>query len=259
MDRNVAHGVNFQYRLNAAVQEIKENIQKGEYGRPLFIRGHYLQESQCKMTDYSKRMIRETSPARALADIGSHLADIICCVMGKPIKSVFADMHTHHPYRIDPETGNKIEIHSDDTTSVMFRLADGTPGIFIVSKVCSGHKNDLFFAVDTDEYEVRWNQQLPDRIYISGRETGNAEIFMNPKYSKTFAKKYITLPAGHVMGWPEALKNNIQAFYEVIRAETFTQENQPYATFKDGWHTNLFIDACVESNIKKQWVDIEYK
>ncbi|NLP16758.1 MAG: Gfo/Idh/MocA family oxidoreductase [Clostridiales bacterium] len=117
IEKKVAHGVNHQYRLNAAVQEIKEGVQKGDYGRPLFIRGHYLQESHTRKTDYSKRLVPETSPARALADIGSHIADIINCVMDMPIKSVFADMLTHHPYRYDPNTGYKIEVHSDDTTT----------------------------------------------------------------------------------------------------------------------------------------------
>lgn len=258
IEKKVAHGVNHQYRLNAAVQEIKEGVQKGDYGRPLFIRGHYLQESHTRKTDYSKRLVPETSPARALADIGSHIADIINCVMDMPIKSVFADMLTHHPYRYDPNTGYKIEVHSDDTTTVLFRLVDGTPGMLIVSKVFSGHKNDLFFAIDTEECEVGWNQQVPDRFYISRRETGNTEIFMNSRYASEAANKYITLPPGHVMGWPEALRNNIYTFYESIRNESYITSSQPYATFKDGWYTNLFIEACITSSREKRWVDIEY-
>ena len=108
-EKGVAHGVNHQYRLNAAVQEMRERINGGECGRILFVRGHYLQESHAQKTDYSKRLIPETSPARALADIGTHWVDTVYCVTGKRIASVYADMHTHHPVRIDPATGKKYQ------------------------------------------------------------------------------------------------------------------------------------------------------
>ena len=244
--------------MNAAVQDIKERMHNGEYGRPLFIRGHYLQESHCKSTDYSKRLVPETSRARALADIGSHLADIVGCVMCQPIKSVMADMHTHYPYRIDPNTGDEIEIRSDDTTTVLFRLLAGTPGMQLVSKVSSGHKNDLFFAVATDECEVGWYQEQSDRIYISKREIGNTEIYIDSKYTSATVSQYISLPPGHVMGWSDALRNSINAYYQSIWSGTYLSSKQPYATFKDGWYTNLFIDACIISSKEKRWVDIVY-
>ena len=54
--------------------------------------------------------------------------------MGCPISKVYAKMYTHHPIRIDPETGREIVVRSDDTTSVMVEFADGTPGSALFSK-----------------------------------------------------------------------------------------------------------------------------
>lgn len=254
----VAHAVNHQYRLNAAVQEMKYRIGQGEFGQPLFVRGHYLQESQSRKTDYTKRLVPETSPARALSDIGSHWADMISCIMNQPITAVMADMHTHHSTRIDPVSGEEIPIHSDDTTAVLFRLKDGTPGMMLVSKAACGHKNDLTVTIDAEEGEVTWKQQQPDRLYIGRREEGNSEVFMNPRLASELAKPYITLPSGHVMGWSDALRNHMQTFYESIWNGSYLAEKQPYATFEDGWHTNLFIDACIFSSREKKWVDIQY-
>ena len=86
-----------------------------------------MQESVARKTDYTPRRIPETSPARALLDIGVHWADTAGFVMGCPISRVYAKMYTHHPIRIDPETGREIVVRSDDTTSVMVEFADGTP------------------------------------------------------------------------------------------------------------------------------------
>lgn len=252
----VAHAVNHQYRLNAAVQEMKDRIQNGECGRPLFVRGYYLQESHSRKTDYSKRLIPETSLTRAISDLGSHWADTVKCVMNQPIVSVMADMQTHHPVRIDPVTGDEIAIHSDDTTSVLFQMADGTPGMMMASKAACGHKNDLLVTVEGEECEFSWHQQQPDRLCINRREQGNCEVFMNSKLATASADPYITLPPGHVMGWSDVLRNNILAFYTSIWSGSYLISEQIYATFEDGWYTNLFIDACIKSSQDKRWVNI---
>ena len=256
-EKGVAHGVNHQYRLNAAVQEMRERINGGECGRILFVRGHYLQESHAQKTDYSKRLIPETSPARALADIGTHWVDTVYCVTGKRIASVYVDMHTHHPVRIDPATGKEIPIHSDDTSVVLLRFEDGTPGTMLVSKVACGHKNDLSVTVQGEKSEYTWNQELPDRLFIGSREQPNGVLFMNPKYASAAAAPYITTPAGHVMGWTDALRNSVNAFYTSIRNRTYANHNQPYCAFEDGWHTIAFIEACLKSVQENRWVNIE--
>ena len=254
--KGLAHGVNYQYRMNAAVQEMKARVSTGEHGRQLLIRGHYLQESHALKTDYSKRLIPETSPARAIADIGSHWADTVCCITGKRIESVYAEMITHHPMRKDPVTGKEVEIKSDDTTSVLLHLEDGTPGIFLASKVACGHKNDLNVTLNGELCEYSWNQQVPDRLYIGRRESANGELFMSSKTALPEAVPYITTPAGHAMGWPEALMNSIRMFYDSIMDGTYLEQPMPYATFEDGMYANMFIDACIESSRKKDWVKL---
>ena len=257
IEQKVAHAVNHQYRLNAAVQEMRARILNGDCGRPLFVRGHYLQEVLAQKTDYSKRRVPETGPARAIADIGSHWADTACCVMGKRITAVMADMITHHPLRVDPETGQEIPIRSDDTTSVLLRFEDGTPGMLMASKITCGHKNDLVVTVNGELCEITWQQQLPDRLSIGRREQENGEYFVNKNCAHVEAQPFISTPVGHVMGWPDAFRNAVLAFYTSIWENTYLQGKQPYATFEDGWRTNLFIDACIISSREKRWVELE--
>ena len=58
--------------MNGAVLEMRARLQRGQAGRPLYVGGQYLQESVARKTDYTPRRIPETSPARALLDIGGY-------------------------------------------------------------------------------------------------------------------------------------------------------------------------------------------
>ena len=252
----IANAINHQYRMNAAVLELRARIRKGEAGRPLYVSGCYLQESVARQTDYTKRRIPETSPARAVLDIGIHWADTAAFVMDCPIRRVYARMHIHHPVRTDPLTGNEIHVHSDDTTAVMVEFADGTPGNALFSKCMLGHKNDLTVTVSGDRRELRWHQEQCDRLLIGNRETGNETVYMDRLYSQPDAAPFIAMPPGHAPGWMDAQKNALLAFYGSLENERYLREPVPYATFADGIMGNRFVDAVLASAREDRWIDL---
>ena len=257
VEHRVAHGVNHQYRLYAAVQEMRARLRDGEGGRPLFVSGCYLQETAARQTDYTPRRMPEDSPARALSDIGIHWADAACFVMGQPVRAVYAQMYTHYSMRRDPVTGKEIEIRSDDTTSVMVRFEDGTPGMAIFSKCMLGHKNDMIVTVSGEAREYTWKQRNGDRLYLGNRESGNEELYMGPELVHEEVRSCLSLPPGHAMGWQDALTYAIEIFYDSIRSGSYLTGPVPYATFYDGWRGNAFIEACVESAKTDCWVELE--
>ena len=255
-ERHVPNALNHQYRLNAAVQEMRARVAAHACGRPLFVRGQYLQEVAARPTDYTERRFPEDSPARALADLGVHWADAAQCVLGQPIAAVYAQCYIHHPVRTDPLTGARIPIHSDDTTGVLLRFADGTPGMALFSKAMVGHKNDLTLTVSGEECEYTWSQQSCDRLSVGNRVRGNETVFLDRATASAAAAPYITLPPGHAMGWTEALTNSIRAFYASLREGAWARGPQPYATFLDGWRGNAFIEACLLSARESRWVEL---
>lgn len=249
----VANGVNYQYRMNMAVQEMKNRIANGKSGRILFAGGCYLQDSLVRSTDYTKRRVPETSPARALLDIGVHWADTISYVLGQPIVRVYAKMYTHHPIRIDKVTGQEIEIHSDDTTSVLVEFADGTPGQALFSKCMPGHKNDLVVTVSGEKKEYSWKQEECGRIYVGNQEKGIAKEYVSQEFCEPETQPFLSMPPGHEPGWKDAQSNAIAAFYDAIQQKTWKMGKLPYATFQDGLYGNQFVDACLESAKENRW------
>ena len=252
----VAHGINYQYRMNAAVLEMRGRIRTGDAGRPLYVSGRYLQESSARVTDDTPRRIPETSPARAVLDIGVHWADTASFVMGMPIAKVYAKMYTHYPIRIDPATGREIPIHSDDTTSILLEFADGTPGSALFSKCMLGHKNDLSLTVSGDRKEYAWCQERCDLLQVGNRGLGNETVYMDRSYVLPEAASFLSTPTGHAPGWQDALKNAMQAFYHSIETGSYCQGDVPYATFADGVMGNRFVDACLASARQDRWVEL---
>ena len=161
-EHGVTGAVNFNYRNNAMVQEIRERVLTGDSGRIYFIHGKYLQDWLMYDSDYSWRLDRERNGAsRAIADIGSHLFDTIQCVSDKKIASVFCTLFTGIKERKKPREAvhtfsenrgeyDLVNVDTEDGAAIQFTLEDGTPGAVIVSQVCGGHKNDLSIEMECE-------------------------------------------------------------------------------------------------------------
>lgn len=255
--QGVAHGLNHQYRLNAAVQEMRARVKSLDCGPVLMVRGEYLQESMVTNDYIASKMDPLLGPTRALSDIGTHWMDTACCILGQPIVSLMADLHIFHRSRIDPVTLEKHEMKTEDSAFVMMRFADGTPGLMTVSKVSSGHKNDLTLCVDASVYAMSWRQEEADRLVLGYRHAASELLYMSPHTVAPEVRPYVLSPAGHAMGWSDALRNAIFAYYESIWNGTYQQESQPYATFESGFRGNAFAEACLRSSDEKRWVSVE--
>lgn len=263
---DVAAAVNFNYRNNVMVHEMRRRVQDGEIGRVLECHGNYLQDWLLYKTDYDWRMDPVIGgESRAVADIGSHIFDVAQYVTGKQITEVYAKLFTVYPKRIrtsdKQETftlgeGEEIPIHSEDAAYIMARFDDGTYGNFNVSQVCAGKKNGLEVTVSGSEAALEWHQERADHLWVGHRDKGNEDIFAAPQYVGEYARKYATLPNGHPVGWTDALRNGIAAFYDSIRGDNFNQNNQMYATFKDGCKIMEIVEACLESNRREAWVHV---
>ena len=251
--QGVRAGLNHQYRMNAAVQEMRARVSHSLPGRVLAVSGCYLQESASRSMDWSSRM-ENTGISRALSDIGTHWADTASCVLGQHITEVMADLHIHHPVRTDAQ-GNAHAMDTEDTGFLFVRFADGTPGQAVISKSANGHKNDLRLSIWGEEYSMDWQQETPDRLVIGKRDTGFETVYMNPRSCQTETIPYITAPMGHVMGWPDSLRNAIQAFYDSL--DQPKEAPVPYATLQDGFRHLAFVEACVRSHREKRWVEVE--
>lgn len=91
----IIHGVNFNYRMNPLVQEMKYKVANGEISVPRLIYISYLQDWLLYNTDYNWRLKPEINRTiKAVANIDSHWMDTAQVVTGTKITEVYADLVT---------------------------------------------------------------------------------------------------------------------------------------------------------------------
>ncbi|NLW74698.1 MAG: Gfo/Idh/MocA family oxidoreductase [Clostridiales bacterium] len=263
----VVAAVNFNYRMNPMVQEMRYRIARGDIGDVRIISGSYLQDWLLYDTDYSWRLEPEIAGnSCTIADIGSHWMDAVQHVTGNRITEVMADLVTFIPYRKKPKKltetfttaqGGEYElckIENEDYGAVLFKTDTGAHGCFYVSELCAGHGCCFEFEINGSKASLRWNQEENDRLWMGLRDADNRYIIRNPNSISPGVRPYTSLAMGHPEGWNDAFCGNIRAFYNYILSDR--KERPPFATLEEAAYIVRLVEAVIESSRKKAWVKV---
>lgn len=268
--KDIVHGVNFIYRMNPLVQEMKNKISKGDIGLPKLVHGSYLQDWLLFETDYNWRIETESCGlSRCIADIGSHWMDTAQTVIGAKITSVCSDLVITIPVRkkamgqVETFSVNANAVYEDkvvnteDYGAVLVKFDNGVHGVFYASEVSAGRKCFLNIEVDGTTSSLCWNQETADQMWMGFRDEDNKLVMRNPNLMTPEARQYTYLAAGHPEGWNDAMKNNLQSFYTFIKDKKVPGVDAcDFATFDDGYYLLKITEAILKSNETRQWVDV---
>ncbi len=265
---NVEAAVNFNYRMNPMVQEIRARIKAGEAGDVRIITGYYNQDWLMYDTDYSWRLEPEVAGnSCCIADIGSHWMDIIQHVTGHKIVSVMGDAVTVIPVRKKPARQQEtfkdavsddyieVNVKNEEYAAVMFKTDKGATGVFHVTEMAPGHGCDFSFEINGSKLSYGWNQEQNDRMWVGRRGGDNSVVIRNPNLIAQSAKPYTSLAMGHPEGWNDAFKGNFYAFYKFL-AEGRKGE-RIYSTLEDAAYIVKLTEKIIESSKQKTWINIE--
>jgi len=185
----VVGGVNFCYRMNPLVRDIKNQIKKGAIGKPVLVHGSYLQDWLMYDDDYNWRIDPEISgPSRCVADIGSHWIDLAQTVIDSKIVEVCADTLIAHPIRkkamgaVESFAKNKSDnyeeicVTTEDYATVLVRFANGARGHFTCSQISAGRKCRLDIEINGKDGSYYWNQENSDVAWKGNRDTNNEVV-----------------------------------------------------------------------------------
>ena len=267
-NKTIIAGVNFNYRMNPLVLDMKYKIKNGEIGSPRLAHGSFLQDWLLYDTDYNWRIEPELcGPSRCIADIGSHWMDTVQFIVGGKITKVCSDLLTVIPKRKKPlgqvetfsQNNSNIyeekEIETEDYGAVMFKMDNGIHGVFYVSQVSAGRGCYLNFEIDGSQASMYWNQEVADQMWMGFRDKGNLQILKNPMILSKEAREYVSLAKGHPEGWSDAFRNNIYSFYKYIIAGKINEPHE-FASFEEAHYIAKITDAILKSNQMKAWVSV---
>ena len=271
-EKNLAAGVNYNIRFYPINLEAKERVKAGELGNLHSIFGSYQQDWLLYDTDYNWRVLaEEQGELRAVADIGTHWIDLVQNITGRKVDEVFADLRVLHPVRKRPlgevqtftgktdaqDASEPINITTDDYGTVLLRLQGGVCGALFVSQVTPGRKNCLRYEISGSGGAIQWNSEEPNQIWRGYREKANEILFKDPGLNHPNARHFTDFPGGHAEGFPDSHKMCFKAFYESIANHTYSNPDQPYATFADGHQEVTLCDAILKSLLEEKWVKVK--
>jgi predicted dehydrogenase len=268
-EKGLIHAVHFNIRYYPLVRQIKVMREKGELGEIYSIIGSYLQDWLFYSTDYNWRLEPELSgKSKAVADIGSHLMDLLEYISGLKITDVMADFKTIHPVRqkplkpvetftgkmLQPEDYEDVPISTEDYATVMLRFDNGNKGVITVSQVAAGRKNWLSLEISGSKQTFVWNSESPNEMWIGKRDSANQVLLRDPSLFDKESAALVSFPGGHNEGFPDTSKQMFKEVYENIRKGTM--EGAKFPTFQDGLRELILCESILESNEKQCWVKV---
>ncbi len=241
--RDRVRACNYNYRAYPAVQEARRFIESGELGEIYLVHGTYLQDWLLLRTDYNWRLdAAQSGNSSAMADIGTHLFDLVEHVTGAHVESIQASLRTTLPERLEQTANGSVKhrITGDDCATISFKLATGALGSLVVSQVSAGRKNHLSFEISGAGGSLFWSQEDPELLWIGRREGGDSIRVRNQAMAPDEF-----LPPGHPFGWRDALRRNLRSVYAAIDGKA---PALPFATFADGHRSLVLLEAALASS-----------
>lgn len=266
----LVNAVHFNLRYYPLVRHMKMMQEKGDMGQVFSVIGSYLQDWLFYATDYNWRLEPDKSgESRAIADIGSHLIDIIEYISGLHITAVMADFATVHPHRkkptkeietysgkmLKPEDYEDVPINTEDYATVMLKFDDGSRGVVTVSQVAAGRKNRLSLEISGSKQAVSWCSESPNELWIGRREAANGMLLRDPSLAYPESAALMTFPGGHNEGFPDTSKQLFKEVYQAVQ-QGGQPPQPPYPTFADGLRELVLCDRIIQSHREQSWVQV---
>ncbi len=154
--------VGYTFRRTPGIAAVKEQIDSGRLGRPLYINAQYWTNYGSDRNAPVTWRYRGLPGSGALADLGSHLTDTAEFLLGS-VESIsgaaLTTVITERPVPVGNVIGHaKVEVGqdrepvtNDDWASFSARFSSGATGDLSVSRIAYGHPNTLKFEVFCEE------------------------------------------------------------------------------------------------------------
>jgi len=183
-----------------------------------------------------------------LGAIGSHAIDSFRWALETDVSDVSCMLTTHVAERPDKASGSNRRVTTDDEAKLMFRFADstltnGTTGTASLSVVESGkYENTLAVYGTTGALKVE--------------ETG--ELWHSPAGSSEWRPVQVdqdeVAPGMRDGSWSRGFTAFSRAIVKALQEGRKSLEGA--ATFEDGYHVQMVLDAARESHESRSWMTV---
>lgn len=228
----------FSYRFMPAVRYAKYLVEKGEIGNVISIYSQYLKSSAfIKGRELDWRFVGKDARYGVSGDLGVHILDLASFLSGD-ITSLAADLGIAVKERKRPDSDEIAQVETDDYCHFLAKFAGGASATFSITRAAFGNTNQIRVEVYGDKgafkFDLNHNNKL--EFYTGGIKEGN----------KIEKMETVEVPT-------EFYACQMQCFIDLLHGNT----DRYIPTLADGVKLQRVLDAILESDEKRAWVDIK--
>lgn len=252
-------GTGFTFRRSPAIGAIKNELIRGNLGKPYFFNGHYWCDYAADPSRPMSWRYKGAPGSGALADIGSHVVDLAEFMFG-PINSVSgAVLTTFTKERALPagaavghaatELSDKFEfVENEDLVTFTAKFANGATGTFSSSRAAHGLANGLGFEIHTEKGAATFDLgRMGEFGYYDSssphQTSGYRQAFIGPDHPYIAGGMAMDFPTVNY-GQNDLFVWQARGFLEQVAGLSQTPK---VASFEEGLRNLVILDAIVES------------
>ena len=234
----IGTAVNFTYRSMPAFALAREMILSGEIGELIPRNIDYSQSNRAdRSLPLDWRMSAEHSGGGALADLGSHVIDLLLWYGGEVERVAGADSIVSGPR--PAEGGASAAPTASDNAAFVCDIGGGRLFAFHLTKLAWGHANQINIKLVGSRGALRLFHERGREVTIAVARPGESEfgkVEIPPDRQVSFSD----FPAHHMR--------------QVVRGLLGDGE---FATFEDGHRAQCVIDAVARSGVERTWAPVD--
>jgi predicted dehydrogenase len=248
-ENKIIHGVNFTYRENPGVKKLKELLAEGLVGEIYEGKFQYTGAYGLSGPPGWRGTKSKGGIGGILADLGSHLIDLVQFVLGESVSSVQGSLSFLHKRKI--KTIHDMENHDQSADSVYFNASfpSGAHSSFYTSWISSqGNKRqtiELSFFGSEGAVQLFSSELGVQLKYALGKEQWQEIHLENAIKWDDNAEP----SEERFRPWRLTGRNEVWKWADLIAAEksSNSQALPAIPTFRDGYSVQKVIDAVIQS------------
>jgi len=244
-ERGLLFAVTHNYSAYPMVRHAQQMVREGALGQLRIVQVEYAQDWLAEPLEQGgqKQASWRTDPARsgggAIGDIGSHAWQLADTIVGSPLESLAAQLHSFVPGRA-----------VDDDVQVLLRYANGARGMLWASQVAPGHENELRIRVFGSQGGIEWAQQQPNELRYTPLGEPTRIVTRGSAAMNEAGRRLNRVPAGH----PEGYIGAFASLYSEIACHLLARRDggdpgaAQFPTIDDGLRGVQFIETVQASS-----------
>lgn len=245
----------YNNRFYPAILRAKQIMDEGRLGQLYSFEAAYSHSSNIDpKKPYSWRFSKEYTGGGTLADMGSHVIDLLVFLAGG-FARVNASLHTAASKR--QQDGLMKDVEVEDAAYVMAQMQNGAKGTILATKLATGTNDDLYIKIYGEKGAIRFNSDNPEFIEFYDN-TQKAEPFGGNKgFKKIESHQKFGQPASDMpspkmtMGW---LRSHVHCMYSFFDCIYNDQNCSP--CIDDGVYNQYILEKAYESAKAGKWIDL---